>query len=50
VDPADFAETAFNATAKVFHPTMIAQCARFGDDQEDQARRIANLILAALRP
>jgi len=50
VDPADFAETAFNATAKVFHPTMIAQSARCGDDQEDQARRVAQLILAALRP
>ena len=50
VDPADFAETAFSATAKVFHPTMIAQSARCGDDQEDQARRVAQLILAALRP
>jgi AcrR family transcriptional regulator len=50
VDPAEFADTAFNATAKVFHPTLIAQSVRFGDDQEDQARRIAQLILAALRP
>lgn len=47
----DFALTAFEAVAKVMHPTMIAQNARFHDvDQEDQARRLAGLVLAALRP
>jgi AcrR family transcriptional regulator len=46
----EFAKTAFEASAKAIHPTMIAQCARFETDQEDQARRIAGLILAALRP
>lgn len=50
VDVPEFAKTAFEAAAKAIHPTMIAQCARFETDQEDQARRIAGLILAALRP
>jgi AcrR family transcriptional regulator len=51
VDAAEFAETAFEAANKVIHPTMIAQCSRFsGADQEDQARRLTTLILAALRP
>lgn len=50
VDVPEFSKTAFEALAKVFHPTMIAQCAQFETDQEDQARRIAGLILAALKP
>jgi AcrR family transcriptional regulator len=50
VDVPAFAKTAFEAAAKAIHPTMIAQCARFETDQEDQARRIGELILAALRP
>ncbi|CAN1570833.1 AcrR Transcriptional regulator [Rhabdaerophilaceae bacterium] len=51
VEPLEFAHTAFNAAAKAIHPTMIAQCTRFAAvDQEDQARRIAGLILDALRP
>jgi AcrR family transcriptional regulator len=50
VDAPAFAKTAFDASTKAIHPTMIAQCARFESDQEDQARRIAELILAALRP
>lgn len=50
VDVPEFAKTAFEACSKVFHPTMIAQCARFETDQEDQALRIAGLVLAALKP
>ena len=47
--PADsFAETAFEACAKVLHPTLIAQCA--DENQEDQVTRLTGLILAALRP
>lgn len=45
---AEFAETAFEASAKIIHPTLIAHCA--DEDQEDQARRLTDLILAALRP
>ncbi len=48
VDAHDFAHTAFDAAAKIFHPTLIAHCA--DQDQEDQVRRITDLILAALRP
>lgn len=48
VDAAEFACTAFDASAKVLHPTLIAHCAE--RDQNDQVRRIADLILAALRP
>lgn len=44
----DFAHTAFDALAKVFHPTLIAHCA--DQDQEMQASRLAEMILAALRP
>lgn len=50
VNVQEFANTAFEAAAKAIHPTMIAQCARFETDQEDQARRLAGLILDALRP
>lgn len=48
VDPHDFAHTAFEASAKVIHPTLIAHCAN--QDQDDQVARISDLILAALRP
>jgi AcrR family transcriptional regulator len=44
----DFAQTAFDALAKVFHPTLIAHCA--DQDQELQATRLAEMILAALCP
>lgn len=51
VDPLDFANTAFDAATKVFHPTLIAHCARCPDlDQEEQAARLADLVIAALRP
>jgi AcrR family transcriptional regulator len=51
VDPAEFAQTAFEAGAKVLHPTLIAQglgCP--SGQQDDQVARITALILAALRP
>ncbi len=48
VDAPVFARTAFEAGAKVLHPTLIAHCA--DQDQEDQVTRITDLILAALRP
>lgn len=48
VDLETFPHTAFEAAAKVFHPTLIAHCA--DQDQEDQVRRITDLVLAALRP
>jgi len=48
VDPVDFAHTAFDASTKVIHPTLIAHCA--DQDQDDQVARISDLILAALRP
>lgn len=48
VEPEAFAETTFDACAKIFHPTLIAHCAH--EDQNEQVERIANLILAALRP
>jgi AcrR family transcriptional regulator len=44
----EFAQTAFDASAKIIHPTLIAHCA--DQDQEEQAGRLADLILAALRP
>lgn len=44
----EFAQTAFEACAKIFHPTLIAHCA--DEDQEEQAGRLTDLILAALRP
>lgn len=44
----EFAETAFEASAKIIHPTLIAHCA--DEDQEEQAGRLTDLILAALRP
>ena len=57
VDPAEFAQTAFEASAKILHPTLIAQglnCphGKPGDlgQQDDQVERITGLILAALRP
>lgn len=43
-----FAQTAFDALAKVLHPTLIAHCA--DQDQEMQAKHLADMILAALRP
>ena len=48
VDADVFARTAFDASAKVIHPTLIAHCA--DQDQDDQVDRISDLILAALRP
>lgn len=48
VEPVSFAHTAFEAAAKVIHPTLIAHGAN--QDQEDQVSRISDLILAALRP
>ncbi len=48
VNVPEFAQTAFDASAKVIHPTLIAHCA--DQDQEEQAHRLADLILAALRP
>jgi AcrR family transcriptional regulator len=48
VDIESFALTAFEASAKIIHPTLIAHCA--DQDQNDQVRRITGLILAALRP
>lgn len=48
VDPAVFAQTAFEAAAKIIHPTLIAHNA--DQDQLDQVKRITDLILAALRP
>lgn len=48
VNVEEFAETAFDACAKVIHPTLIAHCAK--EDQEGQANRLVDLILAALRP
>ncbi len=48
VDPGVFARTAFDASAKVIHPTLIAHCA--DQDQDDQVDRISDLVLAALRP
>jgi AcrR family transcriptional regulator len=51
VDPAEFAQTAFDSCAKIIHPTLIAHCSHCADqDQEDQARRLTDLLLAALRP
>lgn len=51
VDIADFADTACNASSKVIHPTLIAQCTACGEtDQEEQTHRIVDLFLAALRP
>jgi AcrR family transcriptional regulator len=51
VDPLVFADTACNASAKFIHPTLIAQCTACGEtDQEDQAHRLVDLFLAALRP
>lgn len=48
VDVEEFAETLFDACLAIFHPALIAQCA--DQDQDLKARRIADLILAALRP
>lgn len=48
VDVPHFAETAFYASAKIFHPTLIAHCA--DEDQTDQAERLAQLVIDALRP
>ncbi|MCA0400188.1 MAG: TetR family transcriptional regulator [Proteobacteria bacterium] len=48
VDVVSFSQTAFDAAAKVVHPTLIAHCA--DEDQEEQTRRLSDLILAALRP
>lgn len=48
VDPHEFGHTAFDACCKVFHPTLIAHCA--DEDQDDQVRRLSDLLLAALRP
>lgn len=47
----EFAQTAFEAAAKILHPTLITHCAReSADDQEARAIRLTDLILAALRP
>jgi AcrR family transcriptional regulator len=48
LDAPDFAQTAFEACSKIIHPTLIAHNA--DQDQEDQASRLIDLILAALRP
>jgi len=48
VEPEIFAQTAFDASAKFIHPTLIAHNA--DRDQLDQVTRITDLILAALRP
>lgn len=48
VDPESFAETAFCAAAKIFHPTLIAHGA--DEDQQSLAERLAQLVLDALRP
>jgi AcrR family transcriptional regulator len=48
VEPQAFAQSAFDAAAKVLHPTLIAHCADL--DQLEQVARITDLILAALRP
>ena len=48
VDPVAYGETVFYAAAKIFHPTMIAQCAN--DDQIAQANGLADLVIASLRP
>jgi AcrR family transcriptional regulator len=48
VDVAEFAQTAFEASAKIIHPTLIAHCAH--EDQLGQVHRITGLILDALRP
>lgn len=48
VDAAEFAQSAFEASSKIFHPTMIAQCAHL--DQNLHVGRITALVLAALRP
>ena len=51
VDPMEFAHTAFCAANKAIHPTLIVQSARLAAvDQDNQVRRIAGLILDALRP
>jgi AcrR family transcriptional regulator len=47
VEPERFAQTAFEACAKVLHPTLIAHCA--DEDQEDQVARLTGLVLDALR-
>lgn len=44
----EFAQTAFEASAKIIHPTLIAHSA--DEDQEEQTGRLTDLILAALRP
>lgn len=51
VEAQAFADTVCNASAKVIHPTLIAQHAACGcGDQEAQAHALVDLILAALRP
>jgi AcrR family transcriptional regulator len=47
VDVPSYAETVFNASAKIFHPTLIAQCA--DEDQIKQANDLADLVIASLR-
>lgn len=48
VDLPEFAHGVFEASAKICHPTLIAQCA--DEDQLASVRRITDIILAALRP
>lgn len=55
VEPLPFARTVLEASAKILHPTLIAQCAAQHDGDaagtlDDQVERITALILAALRP
>ena len=51
VEPALFAETAFCAATKIFHPTLIAHAACCPEiDLDAQAHHLADLVLAALRP
>jgi len=50
--PCDIAMTALtvkNACASIIHPMMIAECVRHGRDMDDQAERITNFAVDALR-